>query len=166
MKTNDVFPSKYLKAEDDLFTAGDVTATIKDVVLETLESREKGKESKPVMFFKELPKGLILNKTNWGVCEKLFGSDDSDNWLNERVVLTTVDVDAFGDVVKAIRIKNQKPVADKGKLIEHYQKLWERGKKANIDGIENYVIVPTMSADEIKALGVELKGKVEAAEAF
>lgn len=166
MKTNDVFPSKYLKAEDDLFDAGDVTATIKEVVLESLKSRERGEENKPVMYFKELPKGLIVNKTNWGICAKLFGSDDSDDWLNERLLMTTVDVDAFGDVVRAIRIKNQKPKVDKAALIERYQKLWERGKQINLEGIENYVISPDMDEQEIKDLGVELRRKVESAEVF
>lgn len=166
MRTNDVFPSKYLKAEDEIFDDGEVVATIKEVALESLKSREKGEENKPVMYFKELPKGLILNKTNWGICERLFGSDDSDDWLNERVLLTTVDVDAFGDVVKAIRVKNQKPKVDKSALLDRYQKLWERGKVIGLDGIENYVIRPDMDESEIKQLGIELLKKVEAAEAF
>ena len=166
MKTNEVFPSKYLKAEDEIFDGGEVVATIKEVVLESLKSRERGEENKPVMYFKELPKGLILNKTNWGICERLFNSDDSDDWLNERVLLTTVDVDAFGDVVKAIRIKNQKPKADKSALVERYQKLWARGKQIGLEGIENYVITPTMDEGEIKDLGIELRRKIDAAEAF
>jgi hypothetical protein len=166
MKTNDVFPSKYLKAEDNLFDGGDVAATIKEVVLESLKSRERGEENKPVMYFKELPKGLIVNKTNWGICAKLFGSDDSDDWLNERVLMTTVDVDAFGDVVKAIRIKSQKPKVDKAALIDRYQKLWERGKHVGLENIDSYVIAPNMDEQEIKDLGVELRKKVEAAENF
>jgi len=166
MKTNEVFPSRYLKAEDELFDDGEVTATIKEVTLESLKSREKGEENKPVMYFKELPKGLILNKTNWGICEKLFNSDDSDDWLNERVSLTTVDVDAFGDVVRAIRVKSQKPKVDKSALMERYQKLWERGKAIELTGIENYVISPNMDEQEIKDLGVDLRKKVEAAESF
>jgi hypothetical protein len=165
MKTNDVFPSNYLKAEDDMFENGEVIATIKDVKLETLTS-QKGEEDKPIMFFKEYEKGLVVNKTNWKVCEKLFAANDSDKWLGERVILTTVDVDAFGDVVRAIRIKNQRPPADKKALLEHYQKLWERGKKANMEGIENYVISPDLSAEDITTIGKELRTKVEAAETF
>ena len=166
MKTNDVFPSKYLKAEDDIFDGGEVNVTIKSVELETLSSRDKGDERKPVMYFKEHEKGLILNKTNWGVCEKLFNSNESDDWIGERVSLITLEVDAFGDVVKAIRIKSQKPKMDKAALMERYAKLWERGKRANVQDIENYVINPSMTEAEITELGKELKGKVEAAEAF
>lgn len=166
MKTKDVFPSKYLKAEDDIFASGEVIATIKDVVKEKLTSREKGDEDKPIMYFKELPKGLVMNKTNWGICEKLFGSDDSDNWLGERACLVTVDVDAFGDVVRAIRVKNQKPVVDRAALLVRYQKVYERGVKAGVDGIENYSVSGDMSENEIIELGKELKAKVEAAESF
>lgn len=167
MKTNDVFPSKYLKAEDDAFDNGaEVTVTIKEVTAETLSSRDKGDETKPVMYFRELPKGLILNKTNWGVCVKLFGSDESDDWNGERVTLTTVDVDAFGDVVRAIRIKNQKPKADRAALTTRFQQLYEKARDLGVDGLENYVISPNMPDNEVIELGKELKAKVEAAQAF
>ena len=82
MKTNDVFPSKYLKAEDDAFENGDMTATIKDVVKEQLG---QGKDEKPVMYFREFAKGLVVNKTNWATCDKLFASDDSDDWIGQKV---------------------------------------------------------------------------------
>jgi hypothetical protein len=164
MKTNEVFPSRYLKAEDDLFEAGDVVATIKSVELESLKSKDKGEESKPVMYFKEMPKGLIINKTNWGICAKLFGSDDSDDWLNQRVALTTVEVDAFGDVVKAIRIKSQKPAADKAALLKHYSALFEKAQKL---GIKDITSVPADATEaQLLELGKALKLKVEAAEAF
>jgi hypothetical protein len=166
MRTNEVFPSKFLKAEDELFDGGDVVATIKSVELESLKSRERGEESKPVMYFKDLPKGLILNKTNWGICEKLFGSDDSDDWTGERIALTTVDVDAFGDVVKAIRVKSQKPTVNKQAVLDSYSKLFARARELGVQNIEAYAITPTMDTQEIIDLGKELKGKINAAELF
>lgn len=167
MKTNDVFPSKYLKAEDDLFDNGEVIATIKDVQLESLKSRERGEESKPVMYFKELPKGLIVNKTNWGICAKLFNSDDSDDWTGERVALVKVDVDAFGDVVQAIRIKSQKPATNKQDVLDGYAKIFARAKELKaVDNIELYAITPTMDTQEILDLGRELRSKISAAELF
>ena len=167
MKTNDVFPSKYLKAEDELFDNGEVTATIKSVVKETLTSRDSNKEeAKPVMYFVELDKGLILNKTNWGACVKMYG-DESDNWVGDKVTLITVDVDAFGDVVSAIRIKNQKPKGNNRQtLLDRYQKLYEKALTLKVEGVENYVISPNMPDDEVITLGKELKAKVEAAEQF
>ena len=49
-------------------------------------------------------------------------------------------------------------------LTERYSKLYQRAQKAGVAEIENYVINPKMTDDEITALGVELKAKVEAAE--
>jgi hypothetical protein len=166
MNTNQVFPSKYLKAEDELFDNGEVIATIKDVSLESLKSREKGEENKPVMYFKELPKGLIVNKTNWGICAKMFGSDESNDWIGERVALIKVDVDAFGDVVQAIRIKAQKPVLNKQDVLDGYSKIFTRAKSLGVEGVDNYAISPNMDAQEIIDLGRELNRKITAAELF
>jgi hypothetical protein len=167
MKTNDVFPSKYLKAEDTLFDNGDVIATIKDLQLDNLKNREGREENKPIMYFKELPKGMVVNKTNWAICAKLFNSDDSDDWLGERVALTTVEVDAFGEVVKAIRVKSQKPVTNKQDVLDAYAKIFARAKELKaVDNIDNYAVTPTMDAQEILDLGRELKGKINAAEMF
>jgi hypothetical protein len=144
-----------------------VIATIKDVQLESLKSREKGEESKPVMYFKDLPKGLIVNKTNWGICAKLFGSDDSDDWTGERVALTTVEVDAFGDVVRAIRIKPQKPVTNKQDVLDGYAKIFARAKELKaVDNIDLYAITPNMDVQEILDLGKELRSKINSVELF
>ena len=165
MKTSDMFPSKYLKAEDNIFDEGEVNVTIKSVVAESLSSRDKGDETKPVMYFTELDKGLILNKTNWGACVKMYG-DESDNWTGEKVTLFTMDVDAFGDVVSAIRIKNQKPKVNRQALFERFQKRYEEARELKVEGIENYVINPNMTDDEIISLGKELAGLIEAAKQF
>ena len=98
---NDFFPSKYLKAED---LEADLMVTIKTVVTETLGSGE----AKPVAYFTELEKGLIVNKTNWSMIEKITGEKDSDNWKSHKVCLTVMDVEFKGDIVSAIRIKSAK----------------------------------------------------------
>jgi len=164
MKTNEVFPSKYLKAEDELFALGDVTATIKDIAKETMRG-QKGEETKAVMYFKELPKGLVMNKTNWGICEKMFASDESDDWLGHKVTLTSIEAVAYGEAVKSIRILDRKPV-DKQALLDRFSKLYQRGVELKIEGIENYTIAPNMPDNEIIELGKELKAKIEAAESF
>lgn len=162
MKTNDVFPSKYLKAEDELFDGGDVVATIKEVIKEKMG---RGDDEKPVMYFRELSKGMVLNKTNWATCEKMFNADDSDDWIGEKVALYVTEVDSFGDVVKAIRVRSSRPV-NKQEILDRYQKLYERAVAAKVDGISDYVVSPNMTESEIIDLGKELKKKVEAAEQF
>lgn len=164
MKTNDVFPSKYLKAEDDLFDNGaEVIATIKDVIKEKMG---RGDEEKPVMYFKEISKGFVVNKTNWSVIEKLLKADDSDDWIGEKIALTTMEVDSFGEIVRAIRVKPTKPVADKTALMKRFSTLFEEAKALGVEGFENYTINPTMSEQEIIDLGKELKAKIEAAKTF
>jgi hypothetical protein len=169
MKTNDAFPSKYLKSEEALFDDGEVIATIKDVVKETMRGGQNSgnkEQDKPVMYFRELPKGLVVNKTNWGICEKMFGSDESDDWIGNKVTLTVIETVAYGEAVKSIRISEKKPKVNKQELLDRYAKIFERARQLGIENVENYAITPTMDESEIMDLGKELKGKVNAAELF
>jgi hypothetical protein len=169
MKTNDAFPSKYLKSEEALFDDGEVIATIKDVVKETMRGGQNSgakEQDKPVMYFRELPKGLVVNKTNWGICEKMFGSDESDDWIGQKVSLTVIETVAYGEAVKSIRISERKPKVNKQELLDRYAKIFERARQLGIENVENYAITPTMDDSEIMDLGKELKGKINAAELF
>jgi hypothetical protein len=169
MKTNDAFPSKYLKSEDALFDDGEVTATIKDVIMETMRGGQnsgKAEQDKPVMYFRELPKGLVVNKTNWGICEKMFGSDESDDWTGNKVTLTVIETVAYGEAVKSIRVSEKKPKVDKQMLLDRYSKLFARAKEIGVENADSYAITPTMDESEIMDLGRELKQKIAAAELF
>ena len=158
MRMSSAFPSEYLKAAD---LAG---KNVK-VKMSHVEMKDIGGDHKPILYFQGTDKGMVLNKTNANTIAVLYGPTLED-WIGERVTLQSVMVEAFGESTEAIRVVNSKPSADKATLIDRYQKLWERGKKVNMEGIENYVISPDMPADEIIALGKELKPKVEAAESF
>lgn len=107
MKSNDVFPSKYLKAEE---IDEDVTLTMANVDMEEMKTQKGESQNKPVLYFEEIEKGLVLNKTNWGLIAKQYG-DESDEWAGKPVTLTVLDVDSFGDVVSAIRIKPPRKVS-------------------------------------------------------
>ena len=95
---NDFFPSKFLKAED---LDADLAVTIKHVLIEKLQTGEE----KPVVYFNETEKGLIVNKTNFSAIAKLTGKPNSDNWGGEKITLTVMDVEFKGDIVSAIRVK-------------------------------------------------------------
>lgn len=155
MKSADVFPTRFLKAEE---LDEDVQVTIKKVVLEELEQKDGTKADKPVCYFEEGPKGLILNKTNWALIAKQHG-DESDEWVGKTVILTTVDVDAFGDVVSAIRVKPPKkqgggtafPKAAKpGKATP--TDFWSAVKKARFDKADGERILAECGGDWDKAL--------------
>ena len=105
MKTNEMFPSRYLKAGD---FPTPIILTIRAVEWEGMHDQDGAVVEKPVIYFEEFPKGLVLNKTNSGSLEKLFG-DESDNWKGARVTVLTVKVSAFKKVVDALRFDDKAP---------------------------------------------------------
>lgn len=104
MRINDVFPSKYLKADE---LDGDLALTIRDVQIEKVGSG-KDAEDKPVLYFEETDKGLACNKTNCKTISKLYG-DETDDWIGKRIALFATEVDFQGDQVLAIRVRMKAP---------------------------------------------------------
>ncbi len=109
MKMNDVFPSKYLKAED-LNEDETRVLTIKHVELESLGQGEEA-DRKPVAYFVEEAKGLALNKTNFSIISKVLNEPDSDNWGGKRIAIHVMDVQFKNDIVQAIRVKTRAPAS-------------------------------------------------------
>jgi hypothetical protein len=102
MRSGEVFPSKFLKAED---LDGDVIVIIESVKMEKFTDPQTKRESeKPVMFLRDVDKPVVLNKTNWAMIAKQHG-DESDEWTGKEITLTVMSVESFGDVVDAIRVK-------------------------------------------------------------
>jgi hypothetical protein len=102
MKTEDVFPRKWLSGDD---LPHDVGVTIERVVLEELRNPKTHKpERKPVAYFVGKKRGLILNVTNWKTLARLYG-DESDRWRGRRVLLGPEEVEVRGERVRAVRVK-------------------------------------------------------------
>src|SRR5271156_7041277 len=78
MKSDDVFPSDWLRATDVerpvLFVMSDI------------EMQEVGDDQKPVLSFIGQDKKLVLNKTNWTTIAEAYG-DESDGWHGKQIVL-------------------------------------------------------------------------------
>jgi hypothetical protein len=98
MRTNDVFPSKFLKAAD--IGDGERILTISAVSVE-----EVGDDQKPVARFNGEKKGLVLNRTNWDRIAFIAGSDNSDDWTGLRIALYTELVSFGGKSGPAIRVR-------------------------------------------------------------
>ena len=160
--TDELFPSNYLKAAD---IAHEPVLTIKEVQREKMKNRDGEEESKPVLYFVEMEKGIVLNRTNSDTIASLYGNV-IEEWVGRRVQLFAPMIESFGKVAPAIRVKGQKPPADMKTLLEHYQKLFARAKKAKVEGVNDYVVPANISESELIELGKDLKTKVEAAEAF
>lgn len=100
--------AKYL-SHSDISDADDTVLTIKSY---EQESMGQGKDAvdKWVLYFREIKKGLGLNKTNGKMCCKLFNSDDMDDWIGKQVAIYVKDdVEFQGEIVSAIRIRSKLP---------------------------------------------------------
>lgn len=97
-KVSDMIQSKFLRKED---FDEDQVCTIADVKLEPIMNNE----TKWVLYFKEHPKGMVLNTTTIRVLEAAFG-EDSDDWRGKRVkVYNDPNVSFQGRVVGGIRLR-------------------------------------------------------------
>ncbi len=102
MKTEDVFPRKWLSGDD---LPHDTSATIQRVVMEEMHNpKTNRKDRKPVAYFVGKRKALILNRTNWNVLAGLYG-DESDIWAGKRVVLGADEVDSPQGRMRAPRVR-------------------------------------------------------------
>lgn len=105
MNINTAFPSKYLKADVDV--TDDLLVTIKSVKMESIGQGAKS-ELKPVVYFNEADKGLVLNKTNAKMIGKIAKSDDTDDWRGVKIRLIATEVEFQGDIVMGIRVREAK----------------------------------------------------------
>ena len=62
------------------------------------------KEDKYVVYFRELKKGLVLNKTNGSYLAKTWG-DDTVVWIGKRIILFKDCVSMRGQVVDCVRVR-------------------------------------------------------------
>ena len=81
MRSNEAFPSKYLKG-DELRGKPDMRLTIHFMNQEPVGDNQ---ELKWILHFREMERGLVLNKTNWYDIEEAYG--DSDDWPDKPIKL-------------------------------------------------------------------------------
>ena len=101
MKISAAFPSNYIKAAD---LAGKPRALqIRTCVPEEL-GQGNDKETKPVLYFQDRQKGLVLNKTNATVIADAYG-DDTGGWEGKAVEVYPTQVEFKGKLVDGIRLR-------------------------------------------------------------
>lgn len=110
MKISQVFPSKYVKAED--LQGKTVTLTIKTVTLEEMTTHDNKTASKPVVWFEKATKGFVINLTNALIIKNLYG-DDTDDWTGKRIAIYPTRVKAFGKMQDCIRVREEIPATPK-----------------------------------------------------
>lgn len=82
--------------------------TIKGGRLEKMKN-DRGEEDKPVLYFRETKKGLVLNKTAAKTLHQLFGTWDVDEMIGQKVTLYSETGQAFGKQYNAARISSELP---------------------------------------------------------
>ena len=111
MKTNEMMPSKYLKKDD---VGAGVLATIRGLTRANVAMENDPPELKYLMSFFEHEKPLVLNSTNIQLCEQIFNSNETDDWINKKIVLFTDPSVSFGGkIIGGIRVRAPRaPQAD------------------------------------------------------
>ena len=108
-KTSEMRESKFLKKED---VGAGVLMTVESCVQHNVAMQGAEPEMKWCLSFAEADKPLVLNSTNIQLCERVFGSDDTDDWVGKKIVLyTDPNVSFAGKVIGGIRVRAPKKQA-------------------------------------------------------
>jgi hypothetical protein len=117
MKTDDQFQSNYIKADIDLVKKDkkgierpiDMDVTISGCVKEEFPQTDGSFDEKIVLYFEELVKGLVINKTNWKTLMRLYPVDDTDEWIGEQITLYAGETTYMGEPCWGTRIRMAPP---------------------------------------------------------
>lgn len=105
MKLSEAYPSKYLTAEE---LDNDVTVTISDVDCEEIGQGAQ-KSRKLVLSFQGKKKKFVVNKTNAKTIADVLGTDETDDWIGQRITIGPTEVEFQGEMVNSIRVRRKKP---------------------------------------------------------
>jgi hypothetical protein len=100
-----LFVSPYVAACD---LESDRSVTIKEVKQEEVKN-ESGTDVCPIVYFAELPKPLVMNKTNAKRIATMYGPD-TDHWIGKQVTLYASETTYRGEVVPCVRVRPNPPV--------------------------------------------------------
>ena len=110
MKRDEIFPSKYLKAND--LNSKPIIVTIDSAPLEVLKNPEGKEQSKVVLYFRGAKKALPLNVSNWDAVAAICG-EDTDDWPGGRIELYADKTRMGGKTVDCIRVRAPQDAAAK-----------------------------------------------------
>lgn len=92
----------------------DLIVTIKSGREETYVGNAGKKETGLLLYFEEKGiKPMICNATNSKSITKVVGSPYIEDWIGKKIQLYAAIVDAFGDTVEALRVRNFPPKEEK-----------------------------------------------------
>jgi hypothetical protein len=110
-KTGEMRESKFLKQSD---VGAGTLMTVTGCERHNVAKEGAEPEQKWCLEFEESDKPLVLNAINIQLCEKVFGSDDTDHWVGKKIVLYVDPTVSYGGKVTGgirVRAPKKKPVA-------------------------------------------------------
>jgi hypothetical protein len=111
MRKADALPSKYIRATDIGSREWPLT------IVQTRMEKVGQDDTKPVMRFKEVSSGLVLNGVNWDTLAAAYG-EDSDAWNGKPVVLYAAETTMKGKPTLGTRVRiPESSTAAKPKLV-------------------------------------------------
>ncbi len=116
-------PGKYWQAFE--LEGKDLTVTITRIVGEEVEGEEGRKARKPVIYTSELPRPIVLNKTNAKTLIALYGADYRQ-WVGKRFVMYPTMVKFGREDVEAIRFRKKVPPAPQQRTERPVKPIAER----------------------------------------
>jgi len=120
-KTSEMRESKFLKQSD---VGRGALATIESCIQMNVAQEGADPSMKWCLTFSDIDKPLVLNSTNIQLCQKILGSDDTDEWIGKRIVLyTDPNVSYQGKLVGGIRVRAPKATAPPPKPLATHSEM-------------------------------------------
>ncbi len=113
---NNVFPTKYLAVED--LNGGERTMTINRYDMETFDDGD----TKLILYFNEIQKGLTVNKTNAKTLSGMYGPE-TDDWIGKRLILFSIWTEYQGKPTQGIRVRPPQQFASGQPMQSHQAPL-------------------------------------------
>lgn len=114
MKAGAMIESKFLKKEDLDYENGNLV-TIAKIEQQNVALQDSEEDLKWCMSFAEFKKPMVLNSTNIQLATKAVGTDETDDWPGQKIVLYVDDNVSFGGkLVGGIRIRKVRGAAQAG----------------------------------------------------
>lgn len=90
---NSMMPSKYLKKEDFPQPA---LVTIRSFTHENVAPQGQAEEKKWIIHFHEFENGMVMNSTNLQLCAQALGSEETEEWMGQQIVVFNDPNVSFG----------------------------------------------------------------------
>jgi len=103
---SDRFPSRTLSANDLIVNGRPQLKRVTIVrVVEEQFTNDGKTDTKPVAYFKETEKGLVISATKWDAIAQVSGVDDDDQWVGTKLELFLDKVKFQGKLVNSIGVR-------------------------------------------------------------